>query len=148
MYDLILKNAYINNLNDIVNEVNNKYHSTNKMKPIDKSSTYVNISIENNGKDPKFDLTICNRMKKRKNGLKLDIDDLDVDKIKTDPVDLHKLSNSAEKEVGKKTAFVELVKKVNVISTINTSAITQKLARLKRKFLAMINILLLKNLIS
>ena len=71
MYDLILKNAYINNLNDIVNEVNNKYHSTNKMKPIDKSNTYVNVSIENNGKYPKLDLTICNRMKKKKELLKI-----------------------------------------------------------------------------
>ena len=82
--------------------------------------------------------------KKRKNGLKLDIDDLDVDKLKTDPVDLQKLSNAVEKEVAKKTVFEELVKKVNAIYTINTSAIAQKLTRLKKKFLTMINILLLK----
>ena len=82
--------------------------------------------------------------KKRKNGLKLDIDDLDVDKLKTDPVDLQKLSNAVEKEVAKKTVFEELVKKGNAIYTINTSAIAQKLTRLKKKFLTMINILLLK----
>ena len=82
--------------------------------------------------------------KKRKNGLKLDIDDLDVDKLKTDPVDLQKLSNAVEKEVAKKTVFEELVKKVNAIYIINTSAIAQKLTRLKKKFLTMINILLLK----
>ena len=51
----VSKNVYIDNLDDIVNEYNNAYHSTIKMKPVDvKSNTYINSSIEINTKDPKF----------------------------------------------------------------------------------------------
>ena len=36
------KNVYINKLDDIVNEYNNTYHSTIKMKPVDvKDNTYI-----------------------------------------------------------------------------------------------------------
>ena len=51
----ISKNVYIDKLDDIVNEYNNTYHRTIKMKPIDvKDNTYINIDKEVNGKDPKF----------------------------------------------------------------------------------------------
>ena len=43
--------------------------------------------------------------------IKSDIDDLDIDKLKIVPVDLHKLSNVVEKEVAKKDMYDELVKK-------------------------------------
>ena len=43
----ISKNVYIDKLNDIVNEYNNTYHSTIKMKPIDvKYNTYINIDTK------------------------------------------------------------------------------------------------------
>ena len=46
---------YIDKLDDIVNEYNNAYHRTIKMKPIDvKYNTYNNIDREVNNKDPKF----------------------------------------------------------------------------------------------
>ena len=46
---------YINKLDDIVNEYNNTYHRTIKMKPIDvKENTYNNSGKEANDKDPKF----------------------------------------------------------------------------------------------
>ena len=46
---------YIDKLDDIVNEYNNAYHRTIKMKPIDvKDNTYINIGKERNGNDPKF----------------------------------------------------------------------------------------------
>ena len=49
------KNVYINKLDDIVDEYNNTYHNTIKMKPIDvKDNTYINTSKEINNKDPKF----------------------------------------------------------------------------------------------
>ena len=49
------KNVFIDKLDDIVNEYNNTYHRTIKMKPIDvKDNTYVNIAKEVNDKDPKF----------------------------------------------------------------------------------------------
>ena len=39
----ISKNAHIDKLDDIVNEYNNTYHRTIKMKPIDvKDNTYIN----------------------------------------------------------------------------------------------------------
>ena len=51
----ISKNLYIDKLDDIVNEYNNTYHTTIKMKPIDvKDNTYINTDKEINNKDPKF----------------------------------------------------------------------------------------------
>ena len=51
----VLKNAYIDKLDDIVNKYNNTYHSSIKMKLVDvKSSKYINSSKEVNDKDPKF----------------------------------------------------------------------------------------------
>ena len=56
---LISKNVYIDKLDDIVNECNNTYHRTNKMKPIDvKNNTYIDFGEENNDKDSKFKLVI------------------------------------------------------------------------------------------
>ena len=44
----ISKNVYINKLDDIVNEYNNTYHRTIKMKPIEiKDNTYIDSSKEN-----------------------------------------------------------------------------------------------------
>ena len=51
----ISENVYINKLDDIVNEYNNTYHRTIKMKPVDvKENTYINIGKEVNGEDLKF----------------------------------------------------------------------------------------------
>ena len=51
----VSKYVYIDKLDDIVNECNNAYHKTIKMKPIDvKDNTYTNIGKEVNDKDPKF----------------------------------------------------------------------------------------------
>ena len=55
----ISKNVYIDKLDDVVNEYNNTYHTTIKMKPIDvKDNTYINTDKEINNKDPKFKLVI------------------------------------------------------------------------------------------
>ena len=51
----ISKNVYIDKLDDIVDEYNNTYHTTIKMKPIDvKDNTYINTDKEIYNKDPKF----------------------------------------------------------------------------------------------
>ena len=51
----ISKYVYIDKLDDIVNEYNNTYHTTIKMKPIDvKDNRYINTDKEVNNKDPKF----------------------------------------------------------------------------------------------
>ena len=51
----VLKNVYINKLDDIVSKYNNAYHNTIKKKPVKvKSNTYINYGQEINHKDPKF----------------------------------------------------------------------------------------------
>ena len=51
----ISKTVYIDKLDDVVNEYNNTYHKTIKMKPVDaKDDTYINTGKEFHDKDPKF----------------------------------------------------------------------------------------------
>ena len=51
----VLKNAYIDILDDKVNTCNNIYHNTIKMKPIDvKASAYIDSNKEINDKGPKY----------------------------------------------------------------------------------------------
>ena len=55
---LISKSVYIDKLNDIVNEYNNTYHRTIKMKPVDvKGNTYIDFKKEVNEKDSKLVIT-------------------------------------------------------------------------------------------
>ena len=64
----ISKNVYINKLYDIVNEYNNTYHRTIKMKPVDvKDNTYIDFKKEVNDKDPKFKVGNHVRISKYKN---------------------------------------------------------------------------------
>ena len=64
----ISKNVYIDKLDDIVDEYNNTYHTTIKMKPIDvKDDTYINNDKEINNKDPKFKVGDRVRISKYKN---------------------------------------------------------------------------------
>ena len=51
----VSKNVYIDKLDDTVNNCNNIYHSTIKMKPADvNANTYIDSSKEINNKDLKF----------------------------------------------------------------------------------------------
>ena len=51
----ISKNLYFDKLDDIVNQYNNKYHRTKKMKLIDvKDNTYINIDKKLNDNNPNF----------------------------------------------------------------------------------------------
>ena len=64
----ISKNVYIDKLDDIVDEYNNTYHTTIKMKPFDvKDNTYINTSKEINNKAPKFKVGDRVRISKYKN---------------------------------------------------------------------------------
>ena len=55
----ISKNVYIDKLDDTVNEYNNTYHRTIKMKPIDvKDNAYISIDKEVNDKDLNLKLVI------------------------------------------------------------------------------------------
>ena len=59
---------YIDKLDDIVNEYNNTYHRTIKMKPVDvKDNTYIDFKKEVNDKDPKFKVGDHVRISKYKN---------------------------------------------------------------------------------
>ena len=64
----ISKNVYIDKLDNIVDEYDNTYHTTIKMKSIDvKDNTYINASKEINNKDPKFKVGDHVRISKYKN---------------------------------------------------------------------------------
>ena len=64
----VSKNVYIDKLYDIVNQYNNTYHSTIKIKPFDvKWSTYIDSSKENNDRVPKFKIRDIVRISKYKN---------------------------------------------------------------------------------
>ena len=64
----ISKNVYIDKLDDIVDEYNNTYHTTIKMKPIGvKDNTYINNDKKVNDKDPKFKVGDHVRISKYKN---------------------------------------------------------------------------------
>ena len=88
--------------------------------------------------------------------LKGKIDKLDVDNSVPSPVDLSKLSDVAKNDVVKKDVYNAKIKYIedkilNVSNLVKKLTITQELVTLKIKLLlimVMINILLLKNLIS
>ena len=68
----ISKNVYIDKLDDIVDEYNNTYYTTIKMKPTDvKDNTYINADKEINNKDPKFKVGDHVRISKYKNSFLL-----------------------------------------------------------------------------
>ena len=64
----ISKNVYINKLDDIVNEYNNTYHRTIKMKPVNvKDNACIDLEKEVNNKDSKFKIGDHVRISKYKN---------------------------------------------------------------------------------
>ena len=63
-----ISNVYINKLNGIVNEYNNTYHRTIKVKPVDvNNNAYIDFGKEVNDKDPKFKVGDHVRISKYKN---------------------------------------------------------------------------------
>ena len=64
----ISKNVHIDKLDDIVNEYNNTYHRSIKMKSVDvKYNTYIDFKKEVNDKDPKFKVGDNVKISKYKN---------------------------------------------------------------------------------
>ena len=64
----ISKNVYFDVLNDIVDEYNNTYHKTIKMKPVDaKSDSFAEYNDESNEKNLKFKVDDTARISKYKN---------------------------------------------------------------------------------
>ena len=63
----MLKNVYIEKLDNIVKKYNNTYHRAIKIKPVDvKSSQYIDFNRENNKKGPKFKVGDHNAISKYK----------------------------------------------------------------------------------
>ena len=61
-------NVYIDTVDDIVNECNNTYQNTFKMKVVDvKLSTYIDVNVEQNDKHPKFKVVEHVNISKYKN---------------------------------------------------------------------------------
>ena len=64
----VSKNVYIDKLDDIVDEYNNTYHRTIKMKPADvKDDTYIDFEKEVDDKDSKFKVGDHVRISKYRN---------------------------------------------------------------------------------
>ena len=64
----VSRNMYIDKLDDIVNEYNNAYHRTIKMKSFDvKDNAYIDFSKEVNHKDSNFKIGDHVRISKYKN---------------------------------------------------------------------------------
>ena len=64
----ISKNVYIDKLNDMVNEYNDTYHRTIKMKPVGvKDNAYIDFKKEVNDKDPKYKVGDHVKVSKYKN---------------------------------------------------------------------------------
>ena len=62
------KKVYTDKLDCIVNEYNNTYHRTIKMKPVDvKPDSYAEYSVDSNEEDPKFKVGDHVRISKYKN---------------------------------------------------------------------------------
>ena len=67
----ISKNVYIDKLDDIVNECNNTYHRTIKMKPVDvKDNPYINFEKEVNNNNQKFKVGDYVKISKYKNNFR------------------------------------------------------------------------------
>ena len=85
---------------------------------------------------------------------KSDVDKLEANKLQTVPTDLNVLNDVVDNDVLKKTRYDTLVKKVNTIGAIDTSELVKKLAtseklkKLRRKYLTILNTLLLLNFIN
>ena len=81
-YMTISKNVYINKLDDTVNEYNNTYHRTIKLKPVDvKDNTYIDFNKEVNDKDPKCKVGDYVRISKNKIILLKDADQIGLKKF-------------------------------------------------------------------
>ena len=120
----------------------------------------VELDLSNVTKEDLKNSTVVDTLKCAKKidlaSWKSEINKLDIGNLETAPVDLSKLSDVIKNEVVKMSVYEELVKKVNAIQATYTNnlvkkAETQKLLKLKRKYLIMIiiiSMLLLKNLID
>ena len=149
----ISKNVYIDKLDDVVDEYNNTYHTTIKMKPIDvkdnmsqyyppykSSSNNIKVELDLSNYATKDDVKNITHVdvssyatKTNLAVLKTEVDKIDTDKLKTVPDDLAKLSNVVKNEVVKKTDFRadDYVKKTKFSGDINS--LDDKIDKVEKK---------------
>ena len=91
-------------------------------KPYEPFGGDINVNVDLSNYETKADLKNATgidasklALKSNLASLKANVDKIDVDKIKTVPVDLSKLSNVVKKDVVKKTVYDKLVAKVDNI---------------------------------
>ena len=101
-------------------------------KPYEPFGGDINVNVDLSNYETKADLKNATgidasklALKSNLASLKANVDKIDVDKIKTVPVDLSKLSNVVKKDVVKKTVYDKLVAKVEK-KTPNTSGLVYK----------------------
>ena len=94
------------------------------LKPYKSFGGDINVKVNLSNYAPKLELKIASgidtsnfALKPNLATLKVEVEKIDVDKLKTVPVNLSKLSNLVKNEVVKKTAYDQLVTKVNNIDT-------------------------------
>ena len=75
----------------------------------------VKLEVDN------LDIDKLKNVTSRLDSLISELDKLNTGKLETTPIDLEKLSDAVKNEVVKKTVYDELVKKVNADQTIDTS---------------------------
>ena len=104
----VSKNVYIDKLDDLVGEYNNRYHRATKMKPVDvKSNTYIDFKKEVNDRDPKFKVGDHVRISNYKN-----VKDTHQTGLKKSLL-LVKLKNDANGEEITRTLYQKELKKTN-----------------------------------
>ena len=95
-------------------------------KPSEPFGGDINVKVDLSNYATKTDLKNVSRvdvssfaLKSNLAGLKIEVDKIDADKLKTVPVDLAKLSNVVKNHVFKKTEYNKLVSKVDNTDTTN-----------------------------
>ena len=128
-------------------------------KPYHQSKSIIKFGLNLPNYETKFDLEIATGKSEFAKmfdiaSLKSDIDDLNINKLKTFPFDFNKLINVAKNDVTKTTVYNELVRKINPIQNNNSSDLikktdyNRKIKDIEIKFLMAIFTLLLSNLIG
>ena len=80
----------------------------------------------------KLDFDKLKNVPNNSKNLESKVDKLDIGKLETTPVSLSKLSNVVKKDVVKTADYNELIKKVNNISTTDTSSLVKKVTITKK----------------
>ena len=117
----------------------NKYNNYNNNENIKVELDLSNYATKKDIKDMTHVDTSSYALKTNLANLKIEVDKIDTDKLKTVPNDLAKLSNVVKNDVVKKTEYNTLKNKVDAIDTLNfvsttdTNALDGKIDKVENK---------------